>query len=157
MISLDIKTGLPKLKIFYLKMALVFIWEAQLVQNEKRFLVLFEQRLKDQFFQNWQINVTDSSKLKFYSGIKTYIGFENYLDILKVSKFRHVFASFRLSCHGLEIETGRHRGIDKVNRVCKLCINCVEDEYHFMFICKVYDDLRRKYMMPKYYLAPNLH
>ena len=101
--------------------------------------------------------MTDSSKLKFYSGIKTYIGFENYLDILKVSKFRHVFASFRLSCHGLEIETGRHRGIDKVNRVCKFCINCVEDEYHFMLICKVYDDLRRKYMMPKYYLAPNLH
>ena len=26
-----------------------------------------------------------------------------------------------------------------------------------MLICKVYDDLRRKYMMPKYYLAPNLH
>ena len=45
--------------------------EAQLVQNEMRFLDLFEQRLKDQFFQNWQINVTDSSKLKFYSGIKS--------------------------------------------------------------------------------------
>ena len=25
-----------------------------------------------------------------------------------------------------------------------------------MLTCKVYDDLRRKYMMPKYYLAPNL-
>ena len=52
----------------------------------------------------------DSSKLKFYSGIKTYIGFENYLDILKVSKFRHVFASFRLSCHGLELKLGDIEG-----------------------------------------------
>ena len=87
--------------------------EAQLVKNEVRFLDLFEQRLKNQFFQNWQINVTASSKLKFYTGIKTYIGFNNYLDILKVSKFRHVFASFRLSYHELEIETGRHRGIGR--------------------------------------------
>ena len=68
-----------------------------------------------------------------------------------------MFASFRLSCHELEIETGRQRGIDKVNRVCKFCMNCAEDEYHFMLICKIYDNLRRKYMMPKYYFAQNLH
>ena len=30
-----------------------FIWEAHLVQNEVRFLGLFEQRLKDQFFSKF--------------------------------------------------------------------------------------------------------
>ena len=69
--------------------------------------------------------MTDSSKLTFYNGIKMYIGFENYLSILKESKFRYVLAYFRLSCHKSESKTGRHRGIDKVNRVSKFCINCV--------------------------------
>ena len=42
--------------------------------------------------------------------------------------------------HSLEIEHGRHHRprIDRVMRVCKLCKQEVEDEFHFLIRCTTY-------------------
>ena len=82
---------------------------------------------------------------------------ESYLDILKISKFRNALSSFRVSCHGLEIEKGRHRGVERENRKCPFRPQYLEDEYHFILICKKYDDLHRKYLQFKYFVPPNFH
>ena len=82
---------------------------------------------------------------------------ENYLDILKLSKFRHTYASFRLSCHGLEIEKGKFRAVERENRRCLFCPHLIEDEFHFMLICNKSDDLRKFYLQAKYYTSPNTH
>ena len=55
--------------------------------------------------------------------------------------FLHIFAYHVIS---QRVKRGNIEGSIK-STVCKFCINCVKDEYHFMFICKVYDDLRRMY------------
>lgn len=112
-----------------------YIWEQQYVPNENAFLKSFTQRLRDQFLQRWREEIVSSRKLILYKGFKENFGFEKYLDVLKVNKFRHAFSTFRLSCHNLEIESGRHRGIDRENRYCKFCTNCIEDEFHFLLIC----------------------
>ena len=78
----------------------------------------FEQRLKGQFLQVWKSKIDESSKLSFYTQIKVHHCLESYLDILKINKFRNALASFRVSCHVLEIEKGRQRGIERENRKC---------------------------------------
>lgn len=43
------------------------------------------------------------------------------------------------------------------SRVCKLCKNLVEDEYHFVLICQTYNEIRISYIPQKYYRNPNVH
>ena len=119
--------------------------------------VLSRDLFKDQFLQVWKSKIDQSSKLYFYTQIKVHHCLESYLDILKVNKFRNALASFRVSCHVLEIEKGRNRGIERENRKCRFCPNSIEDEYHFMLTCKQYGDLRREYLPSKYFELPNLH
>ena len=66
-------------------------------------------------------------------------------------------AKFRISDHSLTIEKGRHHGILNEDRICKQCdTGCVEDEFHFLFVCPKYKDLREQYL-PKYHTNnPNL-
>ena len=107
--------------------------------------------------QLWKSKVNESSTLSFYADIKTQHCLESYLDILKIPKFRNALSSFRISCHMLEIEKGRHRDIDRLLRKCRFCPNCIEDEYQFLLVCKQYEDLRYDYLPTKYFERPNLH
>lgn len=47
------------------------------------------------------------------------------------------------------IEKGRHVNIDREFRLCPICvltdIFVVEDEYHFFFECKAYEEIRNTY------------
>ena len=135
----------------------MYIWNDQNVEYEAAFMRAFDQRIKDQFLQTCQNQINGSSKLKFYNSVKNRHGLENYLDILKLSKFRHAYARFRLSCHGLEIEKGRYRAVERENRRCFFCPHLIEDKYHFMLICNKYDDLGKLYLQAKYYTSPNTH
>ena len=47
----------------------------------------------------------------------------------------------------MKIETGRYARpyIPRHARLCTIC-NLVEDEYHVVFICPVYSDIRIKYL-----------
>lgn len=134
-----------------------FIWEEQCIPNEKLFLKEFTKSLRDQFEQKWREGIESSHKFVLYKEYKTNFIFERYLDVLKIGKFRHIFASFRLSCHCLEIEIGRHRGIERENRKCPFCMTTTEDEYHFLLICDKYLDIRRQYLPEKYINNPNMH
>ena len=61
-----------------------------------------------------------------YKEFKVSFNFEKYLDSLKVGKFRQALSTFRLSCHNLEIETGRHKGIDREHRKCPLVVTLLK-------------------------------
>ena len=52
-------------------------------------------------------------------------------------------AKFRLSCHNLETEKGRHcKPVTPVDqRLCQIC-KVVEDEEHFLMYCTKYDSIR---------------
>jgi hypothetical protein len=41
-------------------------------------------------------------------------------------------------------------------RLCNFC-NVLEDEYHFIIECKLYDELRHKYILSKYWRRPNMY
>ena len=81
------------------------VWIQQNVGNENIFLSLVKQRLSDNFIQNWNSRLTDSSRALFYRNFT--FGYKSYLDTVTTNKFRFALSRLRLSSHRLEIETGR--------------------------------------------------
>ena len=47
--------------------------------------------------------------------------------------------------NSLEIERGRYVNKLECDRVCSLC-NVVENEYHFVMICPIYQELRSEFL-----------
>ena len=63
-----------------------------------------KQRLLDQFVQNWQISLSDSSKALNYRIVKTKFEFEEYFNILNIGDAIRL-CRFRTTNHYLPIET----------------------------------------------------
>ena len=139
------------------KMGFYDVWLNQGVGNIQLFFSLFRQRLNDNFLQNWYQRLNDSSRATFYVNIADFSP-KVYLDSVKVLKFRTALARLRVSSHRLEIEAGRWARPYKPvsDRICNIC-NCLEDEYHFVFECQLYDSLRRKYIDQFYWNRPCMY
>ena len=61
--------------------------------------------------------------------------------------------------HGLEVEIGRWKRPVKVayaERKCRVC-GVLEDEFHFLFECPIYVNLRAKYIKRYYYISPSMY
>ena len=68
-----------------------------MVTNDTSILRELVQRMKDQFLVEWKEGINSNRKLCNYVNFKTHFGHELYLDILKIRKFRSIFARFRVS------------------------------------------------------------
>ena len=152
------RNWVSKLKIILQRNGFGYVWENQSVVNKFQFIKTFVKRLKDQYLQDWNETVTNSSKLSTYVQFKQCFMYECYLDVLDIRKFRFSYASFRCSSHDLEIERGRYTNTERNQRLCRLCDNnSIEDEYHFLLCCNQYRDLRETLLPIKYYINPNRH
>ncbi len=110
------------------------VWLAQGVGNKQAFLAVVKQRLTDNFIQNWNSRLVDSSRSRFYRQFSNFT-FQPYLEILNIRKYRTAFTKLRVSSHRLAVESGRWHKPRKIpfeNRICYVC-NVLEDEYHFLF------------------------
>ena len=85
------------------------------------------------------------SKAESYLKYKNDIRLEKYLLMIKNVTHRKALTRFRLSCHPLMIEKGRHRNppLERSERKCPFCEPDIEDELHFIVACPVYENLRR--------------
>ena len=78
--------------------------------------------------------------------------------MLESDLLRHSLTRLRTSSHRLEVEVGLWVKPERVpfeHRMCTTC-NLLEDEYHFVIECQRYNDLRRKYIRPPFYVRPNM-
>ena len=89
-------------------------------------------------------NLGVGSKLRFYKTFKNSFNRESYLDTISEFDMRKIVTKFRCSDHSLQVEIGRHRKIKFEDRVCKLCLNDVETELHFLKSCPIYKNIRRQ-------------
>ena len=65
---------------------------------------------------------------------------------------------FRLSSHELHIERGRYENVPRDERFCKCCnMSQIESEYHFLLVCSLYTELRRKFFKSYFCHWPNLN
>jgi hypothetical protein len=63
----------------------------------------------------------------------------------------------RASSHDLFIEKGRYTNVPRLERICNNCSSRqIENEFHFLFTCSQYADLRKKYLRRYYYKWPTL-
>ena len=94
----------------------------------------------------------------FYRNIASF-KFQPYLEYFTVHKFCQALTRLRVSSHRLHIEAGRWAkpiSIPLNERKCSICQQ-LEDEYHFVLECSIYNDLRKKYIPKKYWLRPNMY
>ena len=125
------------------------------------FINSVKQRLNDVFIQNWFAGLSDS--LEHSNRAKTYSLFANfrfqpYLYQVTLYKFRSALTRLRVSAHRLSVETGRWhkpRAITYNERKCIFC-NQLEDEFHFLLECSLYNDLRRKYIKKYFWNNPSI-
>jgi exonuclease III len=106
---------------------------------------LITKLLEDRYSLEWRKQLqTQTGKLDTYKHLKTDFGYEKYLDCVKTSTHQQALTRLRISNHSLHIETGRYKRpkTPRDKRICNLCNEGVEDEYHFLFKCKAHNNLR---------------
>ena len=134
------------------------VWIEQGVGDINMFLRVFKQRLTDNLIQGWNEQVSNSSRANTYKLIANF-NFKCYLDVVTVRKFRYAFTRLRVASHRLEIEAGRWHKPNRTpveERKCLFCRNSLEDEFHFVIECKLYQDLRQKYIKRYFWARPNI-
>ena len=117
---------------------------------------VIKQNLLDQFLQNWNSQLHNSSKGRNYNLFKNDIKQEQYIINLNGSLL-YTMVRFRTANHKLPIETGRWNNIDLPERKCELCTeNDLGDEYHYLLRCSFFKKERRAYIDPYFYTCPNI-
>ena len=93
--------------------------------------------------ENWLHSFSIKPKLKTYKLFKETLRVENYVLYNMSASERSVMAQFIFGILPLNIETGRFRNQPIEQRICNLCeLNEIEDEFHFLFKCTLYNDCR---------------
>ena len=106
--------------------------------------VAFE-KLKENFHQQSFDEISsEHSKLRTYAKLKTVTGLEEHLNSIENVRDRTALTKIRLSNHSLMIEKGRHQGLQENERLCPLCDNEIENEFHFVMECSTFDVLRQQ-------------
>ena len=127
------------------------VWLEQGVGDVNKFLSALKLRLSDNFIQNWRARLAESSRASFYNPISIF-KFQPYLDKVLTKKFRVALSRLRMSSHRLLIEAGRWtkpRRTPRDQRLCTIC-NKIEDEYHLLFECTLYNNERIFHLKPYY-------
>ena len=56
--------------------------------------------------QEWHSGLEASTRARFYITFAKF-GYQNYLDVINIEKFRTSLSKLRVSSHRLEVESGR--------------------------------------------------
>jgi exonuclease III len=104
------------------------------------------EKLMDKFKEKWKTEVIKKPKLRTYVQLKPSCGTENYVQLNLDRNNRSVLAQFRCGILPLHVETGRYSNTKLEDRKCTLCNSGeIEDEYHFIFHCNVYENEREEF------------
>ena len=113
-------------------------------------------KLMSVYESHWLELCTQKPKLRTYLKFKNNYSSEPYVKQFMPRQRRSLIAQLRSGILPLRIETGRYSNTMDTNtgrfrklkveeRTCLLCkSNDIEDEFHFVCKCSVYDELRRK-------------
>ena len=114
-----------------------YVWMYREVGDERRFLHIFNKRLK------WT-HICNSEGFDLYHCFKSTLQCERYLGCMqsrihKTALARFRFGVSRINCHRLRFSAAFHL------RNCPFCTTSTEDECHMLFQCPAYTDLRTKF------------
>jgi hypothetical protein len=130
------------------------VWYSQSFLNRKWLIASIKQKLKDTFVQNWYSEISRTSDSNLYKMFKTNFHRSKYVDVLPTDLCKSLLA-FLTRNHRLPIEVGRWRSIPANERLCIHC-NTLGDEFHYLFLCPLFDQERKKLIKPYFYRRPNI-
>ena len=134
-----------------------FFWDEQEHLAPKAFMKdVISAQLKLQFTQEWEFEIFRNRKCVSYRIFKDEIKSEPYLAKLDFVD-RRALCKFRTGNHKLPVAKSRYNeGGGGVDVKCKLCeSNDICDEFHVLFICKYFDEQRKKYLKRNHYTKPS--
>ena len=99
----------------------------------------------------------NGNKFRTYRNLKEKYETDTYLFIDIGKTLIKQFTQIKISNSKLMIELGRHNKTDINNRICPLCINGVEDEYHFIILCSSLNNIRNKMFANILSIFPSFH
>jgi hypothetical protein len=130
----------------------------QNVTNEnhhKNQMKRLQNELGNSFEDNWKRELHNDqrpgrghgNKMRTYRKFKHNFGCELYLKCIQNKLMKSSYSKFRLSSHKLKIETGRYiikpKRLLPEERICDMCDSLdIEDEFHFLMKCKIYEKKR---------------
>ena len=124
------------------------------MNNNKWLKTSVEQRLKDQYIQEWQKDNRESSKGQIYNIFKTEFGPENIL-IYSLKNLEQYVLNLEPQ---ITISQSKLGGIQKLERTCHVCNrDQIADEYHYILEFNVFKLQWKKYLPKKYYCRPNFY
>lgn len=133
-------------------------WYNQGVGDSSAFISLFKQRLIDNFCQNWRSRLEESSRARFYRFVRPEHTYQKYLSAVVPNSHRVALARLLCSSHTLHVETGRWKRpvTPYERRCCNICDVKIEDEYHVVLECPLYDDLRKQLIPRQFRVRPSM-
>ena len=73
------------------------------------------------------------------------------------SQYMFALCKFKCANHKLPIVTGRYEGLSIDDRICTLCTtNETGDEFHYLYKCSYFNDLRVRFLKRRYYTHPSM-
>ena len=135
-----------------------FIFNNQTNVQCKTISKLIKRSLIDQFIQEWQDSVSNSSKGRNYQVYKQIFQFEEYLTTIPHSQAIIIF-KLRTNNNKFPVETGRWKKPKTPlnERYCTLCNSGdIGDLYHYLFTCNNFKDIRNKSIHRYYRNSPNM-
>ena len=134
-----------------------YFWYEQELLSPKVFMKnVVALQLEKQYLQEWEFEVNRNRKCITYIIFEDEFAFEPYLSKLNFID-RRALCKFRTGNHTLPVTKSRYvAGGGGVDVICKLCnTNDVCDEFHVLFICKFFEESRKKYLKRNCYTKPS--
>ena len=125
-----------------LKYGFLDAWENG-VANESLFISSIKAKMIEEFHEDWISKVFTSDRFATYRIFKTVHEPEGYLNDVTIKKFRDTLVRFRFGINELGIN--KRYKLQFANKNCPFCPAVLEDEYHVLFHCPVYYNIRNKY------------
>ena len=115
--------------------------------------------LQERFISYWRKSIWSNklacepnhgNKLRTYRYFKKSFTNETYLNCVKNTNHRKALCQLRTSSHTLMCEVGKYHKLPYEQRICLFCPSKkVESEFHSLFECQFYNDLRHGSVIEK--------
>ena len=115
--------------------------------------------LQERFISFWRKSIwsnklscesNNGNKIRTYRYFKKSFTNETYLNCVKNTNHRKALCQLRTNSHTLMCEVGRYHELPYEQRICLFCPSKkVESEFHFLFECQFYNDLRHGSVIEK--------
>ena len=111
------------------------------MQNVNWFLRVFREGITDCWRQGWDDRIHERDRYSVYGIFKLEHSLEPYFDCVTKKALRDVFIRFRMGISEIKTHKLRYSADPSDDLSCPLCKCCVDDEIHFLFVCKATEAL----------------